>query len=65
MVDYHPELGELFNFPNPIVLAAGWGLIVAQGSVVIDGIEVAQDRYFKPRLTDLNGTGAGIILLVR
>ena len=46
-------------------LAAGWGLIVAQGRVVIDGIEVAQDRYFKPRLTDLTGAGAGIILLVR
>lgn len=47
------------------ILSAGWGLIVAQGSVVVDGIEVAQDRYLKPRLSDLNGTGAGIILLVR
>jgi len=46
-------------------LPAGWGLIVAQGSVVVDGIEVAQDRYLKPRLTHLNGTGSGIILLVR
>ena len=56
---------DLAHGDGEFMLAAGWGLIVAQGSVVIDGIEVAQDRYFKPRLTDLNGTGAGIILLVR
>jgi len=47
------------------ILPAGWGLIVAQGSVVVDGIEVAQDRYLKPRLVDLAGSGSGIILLVR
>jgi len=33
--------------------------------VVVDGIEVAQDRYLKPRLVDLAGSGSGIILLVR
>jgi hypothetical protein len=47
------------------VLPAGWGFVVARGSVECDGKAAAQLAYFRPREVDLSISGKGDLLLVK
>jgi hypothetical protein len=46
-------------------LPAGWGMVIAEGSVAIDGQAGGQGNYFAPRDADTPVAGTAHVLLVR
>ncbi|MBY0391855.1 MAG: hypothetical protein K2Q27_01170 [Novosphingobium sp.] len=48
-----------------VILPAGWGFVVATGTVYCDNKAADQLAYFRPREADLHVYGVGDLLLVR
>jgi len=56
---------ELVPVAGASRLAAGLGVIVVDGAIVVDGVAGGPDAAFKPRQTDVVMSGAGRAILVR